>query len=66
MKAQFFADYEGDNMPQQVDLPNLVFDDAMLVNLFIERLRLQYEGQDVSISQAELEAGISREKELVQ
>ena len=27
MKSKFFSDYEGDNLPQQVDLPNLVFDD---------------------------------------
>ena len=27
IKKQFFVDYEGDNMPQQVDLANVVFDD---------------------------------------
>ena len=49
-----------------MDLPNLVFDDAMLVNLFIERLKLEYEGQDFSVSTVGLEAGIKREKELVE
>ena len=39
IKSKFFADYEGD-LPQQVDLPNLVFNDQLLVNLFIERLKL--------------------------
>ena len=33
----------------------------MMVNLFVERLKLEYEGQDLSISQADLEAGIARE-----
>lgn len=50
MKSKYFADYEGDNLQQQIDLPNLVFDDQMLVNLFIERLKLEYEGQDLSLS----------------
>ena len=44
MKTKFFENYEGDNLPQKVDLPNLVFDDQLLVNLFIERLKLEYEG----------------------
>ena len=65
MKSKFFSDYEGDNLPQQVDLPNVVFDDQMMVNLFVERLKLEYEGQDLSVSQADLEAGIAREQELV-
>ena len=65
MKTKFFSDFEGDNLPQQGDLPNLVFDDQMMVNLFVERLKLEYEGQDLAVSQADLEAGILREKELV-
>lgn len=66
MKQQFFPDYEGDNLQQKVDLPNLVFDDQMMVNLFVERLKLEYEGVDMSVSQADLEAGIVREKELLE
>ena len=66
MKNQFFSDYEGDNLPQKVDLANLVFDDQLLVNLFIERLKLEYEGVDLSVSQEDLENGIRREKELVE
>lgn len=38
----------------------------MLVNLFIERLKLEYVGVDLSVSQAELEDGIRREKEIVE
>lgn len=64
MKAQYFSDYEGDNLPQTTDLANLVFDDIMLVNLFIQRLKLEYEGVDLSISQQDLETGIAREKEI--
>ena len=60
IKSKFFADYEGE-LPQQVDLPNLVFDDQLLVNLFVERLKLEYEGVDLSVSDADLEAGIARE-----
>ena len=44
MKDKFFADYEGDNLHQKTDLANLVFDDQLIVNLFIERLKLEYEG----------------------
>lgn len=65
LKTQFFAEYEGE-LSQNVDLPNLVFDDQMLVNLFIERLKLEYVGVDLSISQTELEDGIRREKEIVE
>ena len=53
-------------MPQQVDLANLVFDDQMLVNLFIERLKLEYEGVDLEVSKEDLESGIKREKEIVE
>ena len=41
MKEKFFADYEGE-LPQHSDLTNLVFDDTLLVNLFCERLKLEY------------------------
>ena len=30
----------------------------MMVSLFVERLKLEYEGKDLSVSQADLEAGI--------
>jgi len=66
MKEQFFRDYEGDNLPQQIDLTNLVFDDQILVNLFIERLKLEYDGDSLAVSKEELETGIRREKELVE
>lgn len=66
IKEQFFKDYEGDNLPQQVDLPNLVFDDQILVNLFIERLKLEYEGVDLEVSKEDIENGIKREKEIVE
>ena len=52
-------------MPQPIDLTNLVFDDQVLVNLFIERLKLEYEGVSIGVSKDDLEAGIRREKELV-
>lgn len=65
MKEQFFKDYEGDNLPQSIDLTNLVFDDQILVNLFIERLKLEYEGVSLGVSKEDLETGIRREKELV-
>ena len=64
MKAKFFADYEGE-LPQHIDLTNLVFDDSLLVNLFCERLKLEYEGVDLSESVADLEASIRREKEIM-
>lgn len=69
MKAQFFPDYESpENLPQKVDLPNVVFNDELLVNLFVERLKLAYEGNDAyhEKTQEELEEGIRREKELVE
>ena len=65
MKEQFFKDYEGDNLPQPIDLTNLVFDDQVLVNLFMERLKLEYEGVSIGVSKDDLETGIRREKELV-
>ena len=37
-----------------------------MVNLFVERLKLEYEGKDLTVSQTELETGIQREKELVE
>ena len=43
-----------------------MFDDHLLVNLFIERLKLEYEGVDLSLSSESIEAGIKREKELVE
>ena len=47
-------------------MANLVFDDDLLVNLFIERLKLEYEGVNLAVSHEDLEAGIAREKELVE
>ena len=66
IKAQYFADYEGDNLPQTNDLANLVFDDVLLVNLFVERLKVEYEGAELTVSLSELEAGIVREKEIAE
>ena len=66
MKGKFFENYEGDNLPQRIDLANLVFDDQLLVNLFIERLKLEYEGAKIAIPDEDLEAGIKREKEIVE
>ena len=36
-----------------------------MVNIFIERLKLEYEGVDLTVSKSDLEAGIRREKEIV-
>ena len=65
MKQKFFTDYEGE-LPQKSDLANLVFDDALLVNLFVERLKLEYENTEMTVSEDKLEEGIRREKELVE
>ena len=65
IKTSFFPDFEGD-LPQKVDLTSLVFDDGLLVKLFVERLKLEYEGVDLNVSDSEIEAGILREKELVE
>ena len=56
-----------ESLPQKVDLPNVVFNDEILVNLFIERLKLAYAGPDTAkgLSKEELEKGIKREKEIV-
>ena len=65
LKALFFQDYESvESRPQKVDLPNIVFNEEILVNLFVERLRLAYEGSDAirTLTEAELEEGIKREK----
>lgn len=43
IKTSFFPDYEGE-LTQKVDLTSVVFDDSLLVNLFVERLKLEYEG----------------------
>ncbi len=64
IKSQYFADYEGDNLPQTHDLANLIFDDALLVNIFVERLKVEYEGVELTVSRQDLEAGIIREKEI--
>lgn len=47
-------------------MTSLVFDDGLLVKLFVERLKLEYEGVDLNVSDSEIEAGILREKELVE
>lgn len=44
----------------------MVFDDQLLVNLFVERLKLEYEGINLGMSKEELESGIRREKELIE
>ena len=56
-----------ESLPQKVDLPNVVFNDDILVNLFVERLKLAYAGPDAAKGQSkeELEEGIKREKEIV-
>ena len=38
----------------------------MLVNLFVERLKLEYEGISLEVAEADLEAGILREKEIIE
>ena len=65
LKSQFFTEYEGE-LSQNTDLLNLVFDDELLVNIFIERLKLEYEGVDLTVSKSDLETGIQREKEIVE
>ena len=47
-------------------MTSLVFDDSLLVNLFIERLKLEYEGVDVAVSDVDIEAGLRREKEITE
>ena len=54
-----------DNLPQKIDLTNIIFDDELLVNLFIERLKLAYEGSETLQQDKELEEGIKREKEIL-
>jgi hypothetical protein len=63
MKNQFFSDYEGE-LAQKKDLITLVPDDAMLVNLFVERLKLEYAGVDLEHNMEEIEAGVTREAEI--
>ena len=41
-----------------------ILDDFLLVQLFMERLKLEYEGQQLSLSQEEIEAGIVKEREI--
>ena len=42
----------------------LVPDDNLLVSLFIERLKLEYAGIDLTLDMAEIEAGVKREQEI--
>lgn len=65
MKSKFFSDYEGE-LPSKVDLANHVFDDELLVALFLERLKLEYQGVEIDVSKEDLEAGVIREREIVQ
>lgn len=65
MKKNFFPEYEGE-LQQKVDLTSLVFDDALLVNLFVERLKLEYEGVNLAVTSEEIEAGLRREKEIIE
>ena len=51
-------------MTQKRDLVTLIPDDNLLVSLFVERLRLEYAGVDLSLDMAELETGVKREAEI--
>ena len=42
----------------------LVPDDNLLVSLFIERLKVEYAGVDLTLDMAEIEAGVKREQEI--
>ena len=63
IKQQYFVDYEGE-LSQKRDLVTLVPDDNLLVSLFVERLKLEYAGVDLSLDMAEIEAGVKREQEI--
>lgn len=63
IKQQYFVDYEGE-LSQKRDLVTLVPDDNLLVSLFVERLKLEYAGVDLSMDMAEIEAGVKREQEI--
>ena len=51
-------------MSQKKDLVTHVPDDNLLVSLFVERLKLEYAGEDLSLDMAEIEAGVVREREI--
>ena len=51
-------------MTQKRDLVTLVPDDNLLVSLFVERLKLEYAGVDLSLNMDEIETGVKREKEI--
>ena len=44
VKSQYFPDYEGE-LTTRVDLINQIVDDQLVVDLFTERLRFEYEGK---------------------
>ena len=63
IKTQFFSDFEGE-LSQKKDLVTMVPDDNLLVSLFVEKLKLEYANVDLSYDMAEIEAGVTREKEI--
>ena len=63
IKTQFFSDFEGE-LSQKKDLVTMVPDDNLLVSLFVEKLKLEYANVDLSLDMAEIEAGVTREKEI--
>lgn len=63
IKKEFFESFEGE-VPQKVDLVSCVLDDELLIDLFVERLRLEYTGVDFEPTLTDLEADIAREREI--
>ena len=44
IKSQYFPDFEGE-FATKVDLTNQVVEDKLLIDLFVQRLKLEFEGK---------------------
>ena len=62
LKNNYFPDFEGE-LPSKIDLTTQVIDDQILIDLFTERLRLEYENKPVK--SRDLKAGCARELEIL-
>lgn len=62
IKQMYFPEFEGEWVTK-IDLSNLIVDDAVLIELFAERLRLEYQGKVVP--KKDLKQGCVRELEIL-
>jgi hypothetical protein len=62
IKATYFPGFEGE-WTTKIDLTNRIVEDGVLINLFAERLKLEYEGK--AVKKPDLKQGCIRELEIL-